>query len=284
MDHTPASAITQANEDLVSSIKEKLEAVSSLKSIYRVPENLREANEKMYIPSTVSIGPLHHGKEGLKYMEDRKWHYLFTLLSRQPNQLESSLHEFVNALSDLEKPARNFYAEELNLTCNQFMEMMLVDGCFIIELFLKYSLKDIRSRGDPTFSTPGLLNRVRCDLILLENQIPFLILQRLFQIVLIPIQYELTLTLCELAVRFFRKMLPGDKDIVNEKFSQEGYHLLDLIRQCYLPTYARVMSKISVSQGDLENESATKLKKDGIKSKSSKAKSLLNIKFANGVL
>ncbi|KAG4401299.1 hypothetical protein AAZX31_07G222300 [Glycine max] len=284
MDHTPASAITQAKKDLVTSIKEKLEAVSSLKSIFRVPEKLLEANEKMYIPSTVSIGPLHHGKEGLKYMEDRKWHYLFTLLSRQPNQLESSLHEFVNALSDLEKPARNFYAEELNLTCNQFMEMMLVDGCFIIELFLKYSLEGIRRRGDPTFTTPGLLNRLRCDLILLENQIPFLILQRLFQIVLIPIKYDLTLTLSELAVRFFRKMLPGDKEIVNEKFSQEGYHLLDLIRHCFLPTYARVMSKRSVSQGDLETESATKLKKDGIKSKSSKAKSLLNIKFANGVL
>ncbi|TKY54233.1 UPF0481 protein [Spatholobus suberectus] len=156
MDHNPVSAITQANKDLVSSIKEKLEAVSSFKSIFRVPKKLLEANERMYIPGTVSIGPLHHGREPLKYMEDRKWHYLFTLLSRQPNPLESSLHECVNALSNLEKPARNFYAEELNyLTSNQFMEMMLVDGCFIIELFLKYALKGIRRRGDPIFATPG---------------------------------------------------------------------------------------------------------------------------------
>ncbi|KAG2407299.1 uncharacterized protein HKW66_Vig0021210 [Vigna angularis] len=73
--------------------------------------------------------------------------------------LESSLHECVNALSDLEKPARNFYAEELNLRSNQFIEMMLVDGCFIIELLLKYALKGIRRSGDPIFVTPGLLNK-----------------------------------------------------------------------------------------------------------------------------
>ncbi|TKY54232.1 UPF0481 protein [Spatholobus suberectus] len=77
-------------------------------------------------------------------------------------------------------------------------------------------------------------------------------------------------------------MLPGDKEIVTEKFSQEGFHLLDLIRQCYLPTYARVPSQKRVPQGDLE--CATKLKKEGIKSKLFEAKSLLNIKFANGVL
>ncbi|CAJ1940858.1 unnamed protein product [Sphenostylis stenocarpa] len=282
MDQNPVSAKTQENKDLVSSIKEKLEAVSTLKSIFRVPEKLVEANEKMYIPGTVSIGPLHHGKDGLKYMEDRKWHYLFTLLNRQSNQLETSLHECVNALSDLEKPARNFYAEELNLRSNQFMEIMLVDGCFIIELLLKYALKGIRRCGDPIFVTPGMLNRVRCDLILLENQIPFFILQRLFPIVLIQVQHDQTLTLSELTIIFFRKMLPRDREFVNEKFSQEGFHLLDLIRQCYLPNYARVVSKKSVSQGDLE--CATNLKKDGIKSKRSKTKCLLNLKFANGVL
>ncbi|XP_068463524.1 UPF0481 protein At3g47200-like [Phaseolus vulgaris] len=282
MDHSPISAKIEADKDLVSSIKERLEAVSSLKSIFRVPEKLLEANENMFIPGNVSIGPLHHGKDGLKYMEDRKWHYMFTLLNRQPNRLESSLHECANAMSDLEKPARNFYAEELKLRSNQFIEMMLVDGCFIIELLLKYALKGIRRRGDPIFVTPGLLNRVRCDLILLENQIPFLILQRLFQIVHIQVQHDQTLTLSELIFRFFRKMLPGDREFVNEKFSQEGYHLLDLIRQCYLPNYARVVSTKSISQGDLE--CATKLKKDGIKSKRSNTKFLLNLKFANGVL
>ncbi|KAL2338958.1 hypothetical protein Fmac_013404 [Flemingia macrophylla] len=277
MDHNPVSATTQATKDIVASIKEKLEVISSLKSIFRVPEKLIEANEKMYSPGTVSIGPLHHGKEALKHMEDRKWHYLFTLLSRQPNQLESSLHKYVNTLSDLEKPARSFYAEELHLKSNQFIEMMLVDGCFIIELFLKYAQKGVRGRGDPMFTTPGFLNRVRCDLILLENQIPFIVLQRLFNIV----QHDTTLY--ELAIRFFRNMLPEDKQNVDEKFSHEGFHLLDLIRQWYLPTYARVVAKKHVSLSHLE--CATKLKSDGVKSKSfSTTKSLLNMKFTKGVL
>ncbi|KAK7363487.1 hypothetical protein VNO77_05631 [Canavalia gladiata] len=280
MDHNPVSVITQANKDLVSSIKEKLEGISSLKSIFRVPEKLIEANEKVYVPRTVSIGPLHHGKEILNYMEDRKWHYLFTLFNRQLN-LEASLNECVNAVRDLEKTARNFYEQELNLTSNKFIEMMLIDGCFIIELFLKRALKNVRRRGDPIFATPGMLNNVRCDLILLENQIPLPILQRLFTIVTVPIKCDLNLP--ELAIHFFTNMLPGGKEIISEKFSQEGHHLLDLIRQCYLPTFARVQSKKRVSLHDVI-ERATKLRKDGIKFKSFTAKSLLDIKFANGVL
>ncbi|XP_027368706.1 UPF0481 protein At3g47200-like [Abrus precatorius] len=278
MDHSPVSILAQGNKELVSSIKEKFEAISSLKSIYSVPKKFLEANEKVYVPRTVSIGPLHHGKEILNYMEDCKWHYLFTLLSRQPN-LEASLHECVNALSYLENIARNFYAEEFNLRSNKFIEMMLVDGCFIIELFLKRALKGIRRSGDPIYATPGLFNNVRCDLILLENQLPLPILQRLFKIVVTPMKCDLTLS--ELAIHFFRNMLLGDKEIVNEKFNQEGYHLLDLIRQCYLPTFARLQLKKHVSLDNLQ--CATKLRKDGIKFACS-TRSLLDIKFANGVL
>ncbi|KAK7264705.1 hypothetical protein RJT34_32315 [Clitoria ternatea] len=281
MDHYPVSATTQANEVFVSSIKQKLDTIPSLKSIFRVPTKLQEGNEKLYIPSTVSIGPFHHGEEALEYMEDHKWHYVFTLLSRQPN-LEATLHECVNALRDSENMARNFYTEELNLTSNQFMEMMLVDGCFIIELFLKYALKGVRRRGDPIFATHGLLNKIRCDLILLENQIPFLVLQSLFKIVTIPIQCDFTLP--ELAIHLFRNMLSLDMEVLSVKLSQECYHLLDLVRQYYLPTYARLQSKKRVSLSDIE--CATKLKKDCIKFSSFPGahKSLLDIRFVNGVL
>ncbi|MED6175332.1 hypothetical protein PIB30_077327 [Stylosanthes scabra] len=279
--HVSDISVTEVNKDLVASIKEKLEAISSLKSIFRVPRKLLEANQKVYVPSKVSIGPLHHGDEKLKGMQDHKWHYLNTLLSRQPN-LEASLHECFKALRESEKAARNFYAEELNLTSDEFLEIMLLDGCFIIELFLKYAIKSVRRRTDPIFATPRLLYDIRCDLILLENQIPLIILQRLFEIV--PIPKKCNHTLPNLAIHFFRNMLPGDKEFLTLSFRQEGNHLLDLFQQCYLPTYARVQSKKLTTVNDLKFLCATRIQKDGIKLMRFTAKSLLDIEFSNGIL
>ncbi|XP_057718740.1 UPF0481 protein At3g47200-like [Arachis stenosperma] len=279
--HVSDISMSEVNKDLVASIKEKLEAITSLKSIFRVPRKLLQANQKVYVPTKVSIGPLHHGKENLKDMQDHKWHYLYTLLSREPN-MEASLHECLKALRESEKTARNFYAEELNLTSDEFVEIMLLDGCFIIELLLKYAMKSVRRLADPIFATPRLLYDIRCDLILLENQIPLIILQRLFEIVPIPVKCNRTLP--ELAIFFFRNMLPGDRECVTMRFGQEGNHLLDLFQQCYLPTYARAQSKKLPTVEDLKYICATKLRKYGIKLMRFTAKSLLDIDFHNGVL
>jgi len=51
-------------------------ALSTTCSIYKVPGRLREVNEKASTPRVVSIGPIHHGKEKLKAMEDHKKMYL----------------------------------------------------------------------------------------------------------------------------------------------------------------------------------------------------------------
>lgn len=264
------------NLELVSSIKIKLEAISSLKSIFKVPTKLR-THETTYTPNEVSIGPFHRGKDNLSSMEKHKWHYLHTLLSRKPNP-ETTLYECVKALRDTEQTARNCYAEEVLLTHNDFVEMLLLDGCFIIELFFKYAFKGLRRGGDPIFSKPKMLYTVRCNLILLENQIPLFILQTLFEIVPTPLQC--TQTLSELAFRFFKKMLPGEREFLSWKFSQEGNHLLDLIRQCYLPSYLSVQSNEATLAKDFE--CATKLGKHGIKFIRYKAKSLLDISFSNG--
>lgn len=275
--------IKDENEELVSSIKEKIEAISSLKSIFRVPENLRtlhhDPNNEMYIPDTVSIGPFHHENTSLKVNEDLKLHYLYTLLSRQPN-LEATLHKCVTALRDIEQTARHCYEETLNINSNKFVEIMLLDGCFIIELFLKYAFKGLRRRGDPIF-TIQLFFDVRKNLILLENQIPWMVLQSLFEIV----PKTAPCTLSELALGYFKKMLPGELAFLREKFSQEGNHLLDLIHQCYIPTYSIVESeKADGEQKPKDIECAKGLnRKHGIKFMKYTATSLLDVSFSEGV-
>lgn len=145
----PGEEIIQVHDELVSTIKKKMDTVFP-HCICRVQERLVQENEKAYYPELISIGPFHHGKEKLKDMEDHKWRYLHALLSRKPN-LEARLAICVNALRECELKARNCYAkkESINLSCDEFVKMMLVDGCFIIELFLKYAHRSLRKRGTP---------------------------------------------------------------------------------------------------------------------------------------
>ncbi|XP_007035784.2 PREDICTED: UPF0481 protein At3g47200 [Theobroma cacao] len=266
---------------LVIPLKEKMETMSTASCICRVSKKLLEKNENQYIPQTISIGPFHQGKNNLKTMEEHKWRYLYSLLNRKPH-LEPTLDKCVKTLRELEHKARLFYEdhEQIKLSSNEFVELMLVDAGFLIELFLKYAIKGLKRRGDYVFNTSGLLYELRCEMLLLENQIPYFILQRLFEIVPIPEQCKLSLT--ELAFRFFRNMIPGDHRLHLAKFGQEGNHLLDLIRYCFLPTFPRVKAKQGGQRG-LPHK-ATGLKAAGIKLKKVTTEDLLDIKFVRGVL
>ncbi|KAL6190868.1 hypothetical protein ACLB2K_037262 [Fragaria x ananassa] len=141
--------ITSESGGLVSQIKEKMENIGVSVSIFRVP------NEKKCAPDYVSIGPLHYKQlRDSKVSEDDKWRYCYALLNRKPN-LEASLDTCVRALKQMEHKARRCYNEDISLTNDEFVQLMLIDTCFIIELFLKYSYKSFRSRRDPIFNSPG---------------------------------------------------------------------------------------------------------------------------------
>lgn len=91
----------------------KLKKLSPLPSnccIYRVPERLRQINEKAYTPQVVSIGPLHHGKANLQFMEEHKQRYLHYFLQRT----KISFDEFVQIIKFREAELRGSYAEKSN--------------------------------------------------------------------------------------------------------------------------------------------------------------------------
>ncbi|KAJ4969401.1 hypothetical protein NE237_016102 [Protea cynaroides] len=276
--------IAEANESLASTIRVKMEHKSPSLCIYRVPEKLLMVSKKSYIPELVSIGPYHHGNSSLGPMEDHKWPYLHALLGRNP-MLEKSLDECVKAIRELENRARKCYSESENITftSDQFVEMMLVDGCFIIELFLKFLFKGLRRKGDPVFNNKWMIFLIRRDLMLLENQIPLFVLQRLYDLVPIPNQFRQSLS--ELAFRFFKAIIPGNKEALEKKFVHDGGHLLDLLRQCYLSSFPRVTPSTNHQRGSREHlHSATKLQKSGVKIKKSVHESLLDLKFDKGEL
>ena len=79
------------------------------------------------------------------------------------------------------------------------MHKLSLDGCFIIEIFYKDDNEMLRDDDDPIFNMSCMLQYLYHDLILLENQIPWFVLEKLFNLTKEPGSK----TLSELALQFF---------------------------------------------------------------------------------
>ncbi|KAG6731007.1 hypothetical protein I3842_01G108900 [Carya illinoinensis] len=165
---------------LSTHIKEKLDVlrIGKERCMYKVHELLRDVNEKAYKPTLLAIGPYHHSKVGQGFMEGHKLCHLRQMLERT----EGSIETYIIALRELEERARNCYVECISQTSDQFVEMMLLDGCFIIELFRKYEIyKETGGQEyDPIFQKEWMLPRIARDLLIFENQLPFFVIAKLF--------------------------------------------------------------------------------------------------------
>ncbi|KAM3703882.1 hypothetical protein ACJW30_04G133900 [Castanea mollissima] len=175
--------------------------------IYRVPYYLREGDYKTYAPRIVSVGPYHHGKKGLLGMDRHKWRALHHVLKRTNHDINL----YLDAVKGLEKKARACY-QGLSITSlgsNEFVEMMVLDGCFVIELFRGAAEGFMNlgyPRNDPIFAMGGLMHSIQRDMILLENQLPLFILDRLLGLQLgRPDQRGLV---ARLALQFFDPLMP----------------------------------------------------------------------------
>jgi hypothetical protein len=62
-------------------------------------------------------------------METEKWICLDYILKLNS---EVSLHEYLSLVSGLEKEARGYYTEEINMGSGEFLQMLLLDSCFIL--------------------------------------------------------------------------------------------------------------------------------------------------------
>jgi Plant protein of unknown function len=143
-------------------------------SIYRIPAHIRKNNENYYEPRMVSIGPYHREKEHLRAMEEHKWRYLNEFTKKNDGILLRCTKEMKN----LEEKSRACYFENVHLKSNQFFEMMLLDSLFIIQLFMKWRYNKKDAPLHIGWASPLLMN----DLLMLENQIPFFVLTKMYEI------------------------------------------------------------------------------------------------------
>ncbi|XP_030969875.1 UPF0481 protein At3g47200-like [Quercus lobata] len=77
--------------------------------------------------------------------------------------------------------ARWCYSEAFgHISTDDFVRMMVIDGCFTIELFRYYLRSEKEILDDPIFRTRWKLPVIRLDLVKLENQLPLFGLQELY--------------------------------------------------------------------------------------------------------
>ncbi|CAH9130390.1 unnamed protein product [Cuscuta epithymum] len=120
--------------------------------IFRVPQGFAdsEVDAKSYQPRTVSIGPYHRGKPHLREMEKHKWRFLERAIQRTRVKTGLGLEDYIKAVEGLTTVARESYSEDITaLKGDEFVEMLVLDGCFVVEMFLAFNEVDPFDRDDP---------------------------------------------------------------------------------------------------------------------------------------
>ncbi|XP_062010864.1 UPF0481 protein At3g47200-like [Rosa rugosa] len=203
--------------------------------IFRVPQCLAEIHPKTYQPHVVSIGPYHYGKPHLQMMQEHKQRYLGDLLARTAST-GPKLDEYLQAVESREKDIRDCYSENIKFGSGDLVEIMVLDGLFIIELFCKEFkglVSQPQSHGDdPIFNLAWVKPNLIRDLLRLENQIPFFVLQILFDKSK-ALRNDSQLSLSKLALQFISYAVERPEKVLNQQF--EAKNLLDLVRLSFAP-------------------------------------------------
>ncbi|KAI6695634.1 hypothetical protein NL676_023344 [Syzygium grande] len=183
----------------------------------------------------VPISPYNHGKPQFQKIQEHKWQFTIDLLNRA-NKGGDMLRHFTEALKPMEEKIRNCYSETLAFDSDELTEMMVLDGCFIIELFCKYYGQlagHTNPRHDLLLTEPWVLPSLMRDLTKLKNQIPWFVLKALFDLT-VGSWNESHPSLSNLASSFFNCMFQrpdADAEAISTKFSDwEGEHLLNFLR------------------------------------------------------
>ncbi|GAB2231734.1 hypothetical protein Droror1_Dr00010746 [Drosera rotundifolia] len=296
--------LKQAKQDEISCSWAKL-------CIYKVPHSLRDPGDhKAYIPQVVSLGPYHHGRLSLQEMEQHKWRALHHMLQRH----DQDIKVYLDAIEEIEEKARACYERPVPFGSSEFVEMMVLDGCFMIELFRGATggFKALGyARNDPVFSMRGTMNSIQRDMIMLENQIPLFVLDKLLGLQLGSKSDQKGLV-ARLALGFFDPLMPTEPLTMDDRSALEsshghataapfdplsdqgGLHCLDVFRSSLLHKGLQSTPRLWFRRWSRSNTVADKrrqqlihcvtdLKNAGVRFKKRKTDRFWDVKFKNGV-
>ncbi|XP_028760091.1 UPF0481 protein At3g47200-like [Neltuma alba] len=218
-------------------------------------------------------------------MEEHKLRLLKDFLSRA----KVSLHDCVHLLKKKEVYLRNCYADPIEFDSDKFIEIILVDSAFILELFFRNvsGNNQLQDQYDHFFGGPWKVRFIKTDMLLLENQVPFSIIEDLLLLTksdVLPIKNDVRRSAIMLTYEFFKRklnLLDIDNFNIEEKVGElEIQHFVDFARICYVPRVLPSKNKLEC----VTMPRATKLREAGVKFKVKNGGSPFDIGFKDGVL
>ncbi|PKU73411.1 UPF0481 protein At3g47200-like [Dendrobium catenatum] len=207
-------------------------------SIYRVPKSLRDVDQTAYTPKIVSIGPYHRGRRPFRTMDRHKWRSLYHALDRTGHDVSL----YLDAARLLEDRARSCYEAPISLSSDDFVETLVLDSIFTLELFLGFAhgFQGLNySPNDPVFAVRGIMHLLQRDMIMLENQLPLFVLDWILA-VQEGCEPSSSYRVAPLALLFFNPLMPIEEILrpmvtANPPDDRRALHCLDLFRHSLLP-------------------------------------------------
>lgn len=247
--------------------------------IYKVPATLLKVKEEAYTPLLISIGPIHHNNKRLEELQEYKhryFHYFWNRLDKK-----SDFMSYKVFLQQEEQNIRRCYQKKFaDINNEQLVDMILLDSVFIMELFLREN-KKWEHKDDYIITQLCVSKSIQRDLLLLENQLPIYVLEKLYDTI-VPSNVKKHNWFLKLAHEYFASCYPHHRESSERKFEakkwEKSRHFTDLIRYSYLPM------KLKNQYNDFHKEclmvrTATKLNEAGISFEKVHNRSLLDIKF-----
>ncbi|CAO2817995.1 unnamed protein product [Amaranthus hypochondriacus] len=269
--------------------------------IFRIPDYIRKGSEDAYRPIVISIGPVYYKDTKLEAMQEVKWIYLNWFVDHPMNAYRNNWVFYNNFVRERETKIGLCYEKNIlknsGINSDDFINMILMDSAFIIYFFLV--------RVSPFFKKPVIQNQLsrllECawrDLYLLENQIPFFIVNDLFLTsfgFLFP-NYSFTNIACPtmLGTYFFHSVnFKNNLTFASESVDPTNVeHLLHLYWMCCLHNLnLRNPNRQDMSTHDHDHDALEisyltlkDLQASGVKIIASESLPLPDIEYKNGVL
>ncbi|KAI3675317.1 hypothetical protein L1987_84906 [Smallanthus sonchifolius] len=201
-----------------------------------VPSTLRDHNPSSYKPRMVSIGPLHREDENLQESEGEKAAHVLSLLRRLGSTHEETLQACARKVNASIDQIRSSYAEKIIYNNIELAKMMVMDACFILEFLYQITKREKSNLGNMMF-----VQFTMYDLLLLENQIPFLVLEGIFECTIS--KFDLTASLIDVIHPVLEHVNPFKEHKLKSTFSSNTtshhHHILSLLHECYEYQYAK---------------------------------------------
>ncbi|XP_039118362.1 UPF0481 protein At3g47200-like isoform X2 [Dioscorea cayenensis subsp. rotundata] len=238
-------------------------------SIFQLP-----AYATSITPRSVSFGPFHHGEQNLKFAEYWKQMAVLKFISRTNQSLEHLIGEMRKAMDELQ--ANYALLEDKWRNDIEFVKLMIWDGCFMLEL-----LRNDPSTSfiyNPHFGAHGGQGRLPprvWDVLLLDNQLPLLVIK-----VLLQIEAESTEKppLADKEINNLVFKLLGMKDM-HDATPTLGLHILDLCRKGMIGPLIGNNTASSSPESSQIMFSAVKLHESGVRFEKSPTNRIRDISF-----